>query len=101
MPIRRFIVCLSVINLFACAVTNAQNSPDPYVRRQIAAVKISTPPSIDGDLSDPAWKDAAKATVFVDRQSGSVVRDVTTAWLAYDEKHIYIAFSCKESQPEK
>lgn len=101
MPIRRFIVCLSVFNLLACAIANAQNSPDPYVRRQIAAVKTSTPPSIDGDLSDPAWKDAAKATVFVDRQSGSVVRDLTTAWLAYDEKHIYIAFSCKESQPEK
>ena len=77
------------------------DTPVSYVKRILPAVKTATPPKIDGDLSDPAWKDAAKAEVFLDREHGNVVADQTTAWLCYDDKYLYIAFYCKDSHPEQ
>ena len=75
--------------------------PATYVKRRLPAVKTTTPPTIDGDLSDPAWKTAPKAETFVDQQNGSPVADQTTAYVLYDAKYLYIAFACKDSQPDK
>jgi len=47
---------------------------------------------IDGDISDPGWKEAAKAEQFVDLQNGTLVADQTVTYLLYDEKYIYLAF---------
>src|SRR5262249_25861355 len=88
-------LCLSP----CCA--GAQNAGQEYTKRTLPAVKTTTPPVIDGDLSDPAWKTAPKAETFVDRQTGAIPPDQTTAWLLYDDKYIYVAFYCKESRPDR
>lgn len=67
----------------------------------MAAAKTTSPPKIDGDLSDPAWKDAPAAKVFWDRQHGGAAADQTTAYLLYDDQNIYVAFRCKDSQPDQ
>ncbi|MFY7951679.1 MAG: DUF5916 domain-containing protein, partial [Armatimonadaceae bacterium] len=36
---------------------------------------------------------------FTDRQTARLAPDQTEAWLAYDDKAIYVAFRCKDSQP--
>lgn len=72
-----------------------------YVRRGIPAIRCAAPPLIDGDLSDPLWQSAAKAETFIDRQTGSPVGDQTTAYLAYDDGFIYVAFHARDSQPER
>ncbi len=91
--------------LFAglCAVSHgpayARSAANSYTSRDIAAVKTTVLPVIDGALTDKCWKSAANAEVFVERQNGSVVADQTTAYLLYDAQYIYIGFRCKDSVP--
>lgn len=92
-------VSLLLIASLPCA--RAQNGADPYARRPIQAVKITAPPAIDGDLSDPVWKTAPRATDFTDRQNATVVADQTIAYIVYDERYIYVAFHCKDTEPDK
>jgi len=97
----RLTACFIALFSLPPALARPQNHTDPYVKRPIAAVKTATPPAIDGDLSDPAWKEAPKASVFVDRQNGRVVADQTIAYILYDEQSIYVAFHCKDSEPDQ
>jgi hypothetical protein len=95
------------INLFAlyfcllpcCAFAQAPASQ--YTKRPLPAVKVTTPPVIDGDISDAIWKTAPKAETFLDSQNGTPVQDQTTAYIVYDAKYIYLAFDCRESEPDK
>lgn len=70
------------------------------VRRSLPAVKVSTPPKIDGDISDPVWAGAPKADGFADRMLGIPAPDDTSAWIAYDSEYIYVAFHAYDSVPE-
>ncbi len=79
----------------------ASNPAVSKVKRPLAAVRTVTPPTIDGDLSDPIWQSAPKADEFVDRQSGTAPGDQTVARLVYDDKYLYVAFLCLDSQPDK
>jgi len=109
-------ICLGVLGSLPCGAANttgtqAGGSIDPradpstlpasFVKRGLPAVKTTTPPDIDGDLSDPAWKTAPKANIFVDQQNGNPVADQTTAYVLYDAQYIYVAFTCKDSQPDQ
>lgn len=96
-----FAACLVTLFSPIVSIARAQHSTDSYTRRPIPAIKTTIPPTIDGDLSDPAWKEAPTATIFVDRQNGNVVADQTIAYLLYDERHIYLGFHCKDSRPEQ
>jgi len=69
--------------------------------RSMEAVETSQPPEIDGKLDDPCWKNAPRATDFVDKFFDRVVEDQTVAYLLYDRENIYIAFYCYDSQPGK
>ena len=69
------------------------------VRREIRAVRLSPPPVIDGDLSDPCWKQAVRADRFTDVLYGTPVADQTAVFLGYDARNIYVAFHAYDSQP--
>lgn len=69
-------------------------------KRPIAGVKLTSPPTIDGDLADAAWQSASKASGFTDLQNGNPVFDQTEAWIGYDDQFIYVAFRCNDSKPE-
>jgi hypothetical protein len=69
--------------------------------KELPAVKVNDAPVIDGLLDDPCWKVAAQATDFEDEFLGQLTSDQTVAFLAYDEKHIYVAFRCYDSQPSQ
>ena len=58
--------------------------------------KVSTPPVVDGDLSDKAWANATRLTNFKDYRDGSLVTRQTTVLGCYDEKALYVAFVCDE-----
>ncbi len=101
---RRCLYSLVLLLCLSCHMSvhaRAQAVTDPRVKRKLVAVKTATPPTIDGDLSEMAWKDAPKAERFVDRQNGTLAPDPTVAYLLYDDKYLYVAFLCKDSQPDK
>ncbi len=60
------------------------------------------PPEIDGDLSDPAWKEARTLDPFVPMAS-EPDRQVqqTHARVLYDKDALYIALRCDEPNPER
>jgi len=86
--------------VISCAHAYTQQ-PSSVQCRPISAIKTTTPPKIDGDLSDECWKTAAKAEGFVDIATNAPGKDATTAWICYDDKNIYVAFDCQDGEPDK
>lgn len=70
-------------------------------RSVLKAVKVTEAPRIDGDISDACWAQAEKVSDFYIRSDASKTPEPTTAWLCYDDKFIYLAFHCIDSQPDK
>ncbi len=64
--------------------------PELRVSRAAGAIRI------DGDLSDPGWRGAAKASNFAEHTPGDQTKPAvdTDAYIAYDDEHIYVAFMC-------
>ena len=87
----------------ACVVLGSSLRADddeisPYSRRILQAAPLSTPPVVDGDISDEVWSEAAVGETFTDRQDGKVVADQTRLWLAYDNGNVYVAAYCFDSR---
>lgn len=98
-PLRRLApLVLAVLILGAEATVRAQT---PALSRRVLTAKraAAAPVAIDGDLSDPIWKTAARVEGFTDRQTGNPAADPTVAWIAYDDTAVYIAFECRDSVP--
>src|ERR1044071_4108267 len=96
--------------LAACAValvaaltradaSSAQGLPDIRVSR------ASVPPKIDGDLSDTAWEDASPLNVgewiSYNPLRGEKTAPVTEVRIVYDERYLYFAFHCFDSEPDR
>lgn len=84
------------------------NGMDGYVeswrerlRPPAIARRVSTPPQLNGDLSDPAWQQAEPLTDFRQSNTGERPADQTEVRLLYTDDALYIAFTCHESTPEK
>ncbi len=69
---------------------------------EIRITRTTTPPVIDGDLSDPAWKEVEPITDWLETNPGdnipAKVRNV--AYLAYDNNFLYAAFEFDEPDPK-
>ena len=77
--------------------------PDPIVPSQstpIAIAPCSTPPKIDGDLSDACWTTATRADGFYRFGGAEPVVEQTEAWICSDRDHLYVAFHCLDHHPE-
>ena len=97
-------LCACLLSALACPSRGQGNAPasaQTLTRRAVPATRTDSPPIVDGDISDAAWAAAPKATVFVDRQNGTIPADQTMAWILYDEKYINVAFHAKDNQPDK
>ena len=72
--------------------------PAIHIGAQLRIPAVATPPRIDGDLADAAWSSALKSDSFVRFGGEGGVRENTTAWLAADSRHLYIAVRCDDRQ---
>lgn len=91
----RLVVVIAISCLFAAL--NAECAD----RQIISAVEATTPPIIDADLSDQCWTAASSIKDFYISDSSDKASEQTTAWICYDQSNVYVAFSCKDSQPNK
>jgi hypothetical protein len=66
--------------------------------------KFSKPPKIDGTLDNPLWEEQALKIEdfiqFAPKEKGAPTQK-TVAYVGYDQKNLYIAFLCSDSEPEK
>jgi hypothetical protein len=78
-------------------------TPTLAAKETFNALKVSTPPVIDGILDEEVWKTAVPYSDFTSfiPDFGKVLPQKTTAWLAYDEENLYFAFDCQDPEPEK
>ncbi len=79
-----------------CCLASGQESS-----RKLTATKLDAPPKIDGKLDEGEWAKASLCKDFVDRASGGAPEHPTEAWIGYDDKAIYAAFKCYDSEPNK
>jgi len=66
------------------------------------ARRVETPPVVDGDLSDAAWKDAETiAGLFqTDPRPGEPSTEKTEARVVFDSETIYFGIHCFDSEPD-
>lgn len=65
-------------------------------RRYIQAVSVISGPKMDGDLSDPVWKDARPVEGFVQRDPAywQPITERTVVKVVYDNEALFFAFEC-------
>ncbi|MBI2837729.1 MAG: carbohydrate binding family 9 domain-containing protein [Acidobacteria bacterium] len=84
--------------LIICSLAAGQDT-----QPSIAVPKATTSLSIDGDLADPAWREAAVIDTFYETSPGENVPPTvkTIAYVTYDEKSFYIGLLCEDPEPSK
>ena len=77
--------------------------PAAYKRLTTEVAACAVPPKIDGTIDDAAWKTATHAAGFFPLGTGTPIApaDQTEAWVCADKTHLYVAFHCLDSQPNK
>jgi hypothetical protein len=71
---------------------------------RIEALRVSTPPVVDGRLDDQAWQAPPLPLgdwITYNPLNGEKLAQRTEVWLAYDEKSLYFAFHCIDPEPDK
>ena len=71
--------------------------------KTIYAVRVSTPPVIDGILSDSVWNLAKPVSDFTQQEpiAGAKATFKTVVRILYDEKNLYVSFMCYDDEPDK
>jgi Domain of unknown function (DUF5916)/Carbohydrate family 9 binding domain-like len=65
--------------------------------------RVSAAVTLDGDLSEPAWKNALVVDTFYEIAFGDnrAPNVRTVARLMYDDRHLYLAVECDDPDPRK
>ena len=99
------------ISLVTAAAALAQPVPRPpeVVSRDanghatLRAVRITTPPQIDGKLDEQVYKDIQPAGDFIQQEplEGRPATDTTEVWVLFDDKNVYVAARMFEQDSSK
>lgn len=72
--------------------------------KMVSSMKTTRSPKVDGKLNDEIWETATKLEGFsntMPRVAKNQDWQQTTAWVTYDDRYLYFAFSCEEKEMEK
>lgn len=95
----RFLAMIAATVVFFTLSAVACMGSSMFERRPLVATRCTSPPHIDGNLSDPVWRGAARAETFVDRVTGQPAAEQAVALITYDDDAIYVAFDVHDSLP--
>ena len=78
-------------------------SPAGAQDREARAVRIETPPRVDGVLDEPFWAEIPPITGFRQRDpvDGAPASERTEVRIAYDEDALYFGFTFFDSEPDR
>jgi hypothetical protein len=94
----RNVVLLTVGLLIVPAAASAQSSPGA-----LTATRVTSPPIIDGNLDDEAWRSSQVQTGewrSYNPLHGDRIPQTTDIWIAYDDRYLYFAFQCNDPEPD-
>jgi hypothetical protein len=79
----------------------APSGPDDSLP-PVHAVRLTSPVSLDGALTDPAWQGAPGITRLVQSQplEDAAATESTWVWIAYDDEALYVAARMWDSHPD-
>ena len=86
----------SLVNAPALAETAAANSGTTRAA-SVGAVKVASAPALDGRTNVPPWTTALAVDAFTDVTTKQHAALVTNARMLYDATHLYIAFTCDQT----
>jgi hypothetical protein len=66
----------------------------------VSAARVTTPPVLDGKLTDAYWKTAVPVTGFRRYGSHNLADFQSFGYVAYDDDNLYIAVRCLDPDPE-
>jgi Domain of unknown function (DUF5916) len=102
MPARRVVVCLLSLVVFLRwpAVARGQNAlsgPAIHITRAIGTI------TVDGDLSDEAWRTATRIEQWYEVNPGDNVEPKVknVGYLTYDDRFFYAAFEFEDPNPKE
>jgi Carbohydrate family 9 binding domain-like len=102
---RAALVALVLVSTRETAFAGQVDSPPPFTRPSIRAVRIDAAeaPMIDGDLSDEAWAKAAVIDDFRQRSPNPYEpgTERTVVRILYDENNLYFSFYAYDSTPDQ
>jgi hypothetical protein len=97
-------LALLLINVALPAVAKEKSKQQAPVRPEqkvVRAVRADGPISIDALLDEPVWKGpASNGFTQSDPKDGAPSTEKTDVWVAYDDKALYIAAYCYDSDPK-
>ena len=92
-----------IVSAALCLVSAAAGGEDAAPgRKSVAAVRVTTPPVLDGVLNDAAWQQAASVDDFhvvVSNEFG-VPGERSRVYVAFDDDNLYFAARYYDSKPE-
>jgi len=87
-------------------VAAAENVPDgpkgigvPGVPHELAAVRVTSKPNLDGRLDDALWAQSPGVSAFTQQgpNGGAPPSEATTLRVLYDEDALYLGFDCAQT----
>ncbi len=94
----------TAVNADTPALSVTPRSFETYIPR-VEATRLSTDeaPIIDGDISDAVWRKAAVIDEFyqVEPIDGGTPSQPTRVYVAYDERHLYVAVHAFDDEPDQ
>jgi hypothetical protein len=95
---RRIVIAIVVTAVATAAFAQAPPPPPPIqIHRAEGAI------TVDGNLDDPGWKNAAVIDRFYETSPGNnnEPKVKTIVHLAYDERYFYLGIRCEDPEPDK
>ena len=87
----------------ACCLASAATAFADDDRPVVTAVRVTTPPRIDGLLNDEVWSTVEPITDFIQQEPEVGITPVEKAEvrICYDSRFLYIGIRAYDSEPEK
>jgi hypothetical protein len=97
----KVVFCRSGLGVLLAALFLAPASAQE--QGELFGLRIDRPVTVDGELSEPAWRRAPEARVFLIVPEGRTTaeRFPTSFKILFDTTTLYLGFSCTEPEPEK
>ena len=87
------------------SILPAQDKADPesLISKTTHAVRVDSPPVIDGRLDDSVWEMAIPVTDLIQTEPDNLAKptELTEVRIVYDNDALYFAFRCHDSEPGK
>src|SRR5262245_42895892 len=96
-------VLLQALAVHQAVDSAALRHADGRMPPTIVAVRVQRPPTLDGRLDDPAWRETTPLGGFrqIDPTEGAAPTESTLVSLVYDDAAIYVGLRLYDDQPTK